>query len=153
MFKKYYLFIYLAVPALSGSTRDLQLWHAGSSSLTRDGAWAPCIGPRAQVPRRLFYFIIIIIFGHAAPHVRSQFPDQGSHLYSLIWKHGVLTTGLPGKSLIQAFRKKSPKSCIGYNATFAFLFYNVGKIRKKIYRNPVCLKFTYQFTLIRVNLD
>ena len=32
-------------------------------------------------------------------HVGSQFPDQGSNLRPLQWKHGVLTTGPPGKSL------------------------------------------------------
>ena len=32
-------------------------------------------------------------------HVGSQFPDQGLNLSSLQWKLGVLTTGLPGKSL------------------------------------------------------
>ena len=37
-------FIYLAVSGLSFNTRVLQLRHVGSSSLTRDRAWAPCIG-------------------------------------------------------------------------------------------------------------
>ena len=31
------IFIYLAAPGLPCSTRDLQLWHVGSSSLTRGG--------------------------------------------------------------------------------------------------------------------
>lgn len=49
-FKKYlFLFIYLAVPGLSCSThcrgQDLQLWHTGSSSQTRDRTLdPPCTG-------------------------------------------------------------------------------------------------------------
>ena len=31
-------------------------------------------------------------------HAGSQFPHQGLNPYPLQWKHGVLTTGLPGKS-------------------------------------------------------
>ena len=40
------IFIYLAVPAGSCDTLDIQalLWHVGSSSLIRDWTWAPCIG-------------------------------------------------------------------------------------------------------------
>ena len=37
-----------------------------------------------------------------------QFPDQGSNLSPLHWEHGVLTTGLPGKSLKLSFER--PKS-------------------------------------------
>ena len=41
-------YIYLAALGLSCDTQDLQfsLWHVGSSSLTRDWTWAPCIGSR-----------------------------------------------------------------------------------------------------------
>ena len=46
-----YYFIYLALLGLSCSMGDLQLWyvnsqlqHVGSSSLIRDGTWAPGIG-------------------------------------------------------------------------------------------------------------
>ena len=40
------IFIYLVFLGLSSSPQDLQpsLWHVGSSSLTRDGTLAPCIG-------------------------------------------------------------------------------------------------------------
>ena len=49
LFLKYlFLFIYLAVPGLSCSThcrvQDLQLWHTGSSSQTRDRTLDPCTG-------------------------------------------------------------------------------------------------------------
>ena len=39
-------------------------------------------------------------FGHTTGPVRSFFTDQGSKLCPLYWKHGVLTTGPPGKFLI-----------------------------------------------------
>ena len=37
---------FFSVPGLSFCTWDLRtyLWHVGSSSLTRDGNWAPCLG-------------------------------------------------------------------------------------------------------------
>ena len=37
-------------------------------------------------------------FAHATQHVESQFPGQGLNPCPLQCKHGVLTTGLPGKS-------------------------------------------------------
>ena len=43
-----------------------------------------------------FFFFL---FGHAVWHVGSEFPDQGSNPCPLQWKHGVPTTGLPGKSV------------------------------------------------------
>ena len=36
---------------------------------------------------------------HAPRHVGSQSPDHGSNPWPLHWKHRVLTTGSPGKSL------------------------------------------------------
>ena len=36
--------IYLAPLGLSCSMQDLWLWHVGSSSLTRNQTWGPCIG-------------------------------------------------------------------------------------------------------------
>ena len=44
----------------------------------------------------LFYFIF---FGCNARHVGSYFPSERSNRLPLRWKHEVLTTGLPGKSL------------------------------------------------------
>ena len=35
--------IYLATLGLNCGVKDLLLWHVGSSSLTRDQAWAPCL--------------------------------------------------------------------------------------------------------------
>ena len=42
-----------------------------------------------------------------AQHVRSYFLSQGSKLGSLHWKHGVLTTGPQGKSVICYFEHSS----------------------------------------------
>ena len=44
-----------------------------------------------------FYF-----FDHATQHVRSQLPNQGSNPHYLKRRRGVLTTGPPGKSLVNA---------------------------------------------------
>ena len=38
-------------------------------------------------------------FGYASRHVGSQFPSQESNPHTLHWKHNVLTTGPPGRSL------------------------------------------------------
>ena len=45
-----------------------------------------------------FLFFQFYFFNHTVWHVGSQFPDQGQNLYPLHWKHGVLTSGPPGKS-------------------------------------------------------
>ena len=42
------------------------------------------------------YFIYL--FGHTMWPLGSQFPGNRLNLHSLQWKHGILTTGLPGKS-------------------------------------------------------
>ena len=49
------------------------------------------------------YFFFNFFFFLAAQHVESQFPAWGSNPYLLLWQHGVLTTGLPGKSLFHLF--------------------------------------------------
>ena len=53
---------------------------------------------RRGVHAHVFSFFKKNFFGQAAQYVGSQFPDQGSNLQPLLWKHRVLTTGLPGKS-------------------------------------------------------
>ena len=50
-----------------------------------------------------FTLLFILFFGRAARHVGSQFPDQGLNPRPLQWKRRVLTTGPPGKSLIQLY--------------------------------------------------
>ena len=42
---------------------------------------------------KFFFFL----FNHCEQNVGSYFLDQGSNLCFLQWKHGVLTTGQPGK--------------------------------------------------------
>ena len=49
----------------------------------------------SQVLFKIFY----LSFGHATWLAGSLFSAQGSNLGSQQWKHGVLTTGLPGNSL------------------------------------------------------
>ena len=44
-----------------------------------------------------FCLFVFNFFGSTTCHVGSQFTDQGSNISPLKWKHGVLTTGLPGK--------------------------------------------------------
>ena len=73
-----------------------------------------------------FNYFLIFIFGHAMHHNTSYFPDQGSNLCPLYWEHGVLTTGLPGKSLnvYILFHMKAPVSCktdIKYICAFLLL--------------------------------
>ena len=42
--------------------------------------------------------VCVCVYGSAARHVGSQFPDQGWNPHCLQWQGGVLPTGLPGKS-------------------------------------------------------
>ena len=52
----------------------------------------------AIVCNRVTKAFFVFIFCCTAQHVGSYFPNQGLNLQPLCWKHGVLTTGLPGKS-------------------------------------------------------
>ena len=52
------------------------------------------------MPPNFFFFLV-------APHDvwdPSSPTDQGSNLHPLHWKHGVLSTGLPGKCKAQKFK-------------------------------------------------
>lgn len=44
--------------------------------------------------------LLLLSFGHAAWHVVSWLPDQGSNPCPLHWQLCVLTPGPPGKSLL-----------------------------------------------------
>ena len=48
--------------------------------------------------------LLVFFWSLAARHVGSQFRDQGWNPRPLHWKHGVLTTGPPGKSLLAFFK-------------------------------------------------
>ena len=44
-----------------------------------------------------------LFWPRATQHMGSQFPNQGSNLLLLHWKHRILTTGPPGKSHVKVF--------------------------------------------------
>ena len=48
--------------------------------------------------------------------------NQGSISHTLHWKHGVLTTGLPRKSLLHFFLWLNNISCYGYTSFYLFIF-------------------------------
>ena len=48
---------------------------------------------------------LVFFFACTARLVGCQFPDQGLNPCHLQWKHGALTTGWPGNSLHNLFRK------------------------------------------------
>ena len=50
------------------------------------------------------FLILLLLFRHTERHVGSYFPDQGKNLCPLQWKYGILTTGLPQKSLMRIFK-------------------------------------------------
>ena len=72
--------VYLAALSLSCSMRDLQLqWHVGSSSLTRDWTWAPCIGSWSfshwttrEVPHVVFFLTL-----HLGRIITPTFKERG----------------------------------------------------------------------------
>ena len=51
---------------------------------------------------RFLFACFLVFFGCAAWHVESYLPKQGSKPGALRWEHRVLTTGLPGKSPVNA---------------------------------------------------
>ena len=51
------------------------------------------------------YLKFFIVFGHTSQHMMSSFPSQGTNLCSSLWKHRLLTTGPPGKSLLCHLKK------------------------------------------------
>ena len=74
----------------SGNPISSDIWHGEISYLL-------LLGPEGfWVPFNQFFFFF---FDHTSWHVGSWFPNWGSNLRPLQWKHGVLTTGPPGKSL------------------------------------------------------
>ena len=60
-----------------------------------------------------FIIIIIIIFGCSVQCAVSLFPNQGSNPCSLLWKRGVLTAKLPGKSQYDLIWKHSLSPPVG----------------------------------------
>ena len=68
----------------------------------------------------LFYFILF--YGCASKHVGSSFPNRGSNLCPSRQKHGVLTTGPPGKYLPVILKKQSWESDLGLDHWAVQLF-------------------------------
>ena len=52
---------------------------------------------------------------HAERHIESQFPGQGSNTQPLYWKHGILMTGPPGKSMNLLLRRSF--GCFSHTAS------------------------------------
>ena len=57
-----------------------------------------CVG-FVPVPYYCFYLFVYLFFCHTILHAGAYFPNQESNLCPLQLKHGVLTTGVPGKSV------------------------------------------------------
>lgn len=78
-------------------------WH-GAGHMGLQGYCHHQSQPLTQAPGRPFFFFFnkkkYIYFGHAAQHVGSQFPEQGSNMHSLHWERWVSTKEPPGKSLL-----------------------------------------------------
>ena len=84
----FYCELKISMGCSSGNPISSDIWHGEISYLL-------LLGPEGfWVPFNHFFF-----FDHTSWHVGSWFPNGGSNLHPLQWKHGVLTTGPPGKSL------------------------------------------------------
>ena len=71
-----------------------------TGSLKKSWDWERPLGWELETLHSLTYFILFIyLFGCTAKCVGSWFHNQGPNLSPLHWRHGVLTTGQPGKSL------------------------------------------------------
>ena len=88
--------------------------------------------------------IQFFLFGHTVQHAVLQFPHQGWNPCPLQWKHGVLTPGLPGKSLQYKILKEQAfiedlrtKHCSLYSV------YVLSYINFKTPRTPLCGRFQY----------
>ena len=75
----------------SGNPISSDIWH-------REISYLLLLGPKGFWV--LFnHFFFPFFFDHASWHAGSWFPNWGSNLHPLQWKHAVLTTGPPGTSL------------------------------------------------------
>lgn len=83
--------------------RGRKVWKASSSSAPPElhlelTPPSPVLLPTWQ-KTILQYFKSLFFFYHTEQHAGSLLPNQGSNLCPLKWKHGALTTELPGNSL------------------------------------------------------
>ena len=74
---------------------DLAIDHILRVSCT---LYRSCQTQSAQVLIHSQTLLSLSLLGCIMKHAESYFPDQGSNLLLLQWKHRVLTTGKPGKS-------------------------------------------------------
>ena len=86
----------------------------------------------------LFYFILFPFFGRVLQNAVSQFPDQGSKLRPPQWKHGVVTTGPPGKSLYPLFQILFPYRSLR-STEKSSLCYTVGPYQLSILYIVACI--------------
>ena len=100
-------FLFSLLPPLPWS-HTLDIWH---TSRVTHRAVRSCYFPAENFPELLHlpqkptrhYIsrpITSFSFGHTVELVGSSFPDQGLNPCALHWKHGVLTSGMPGRSAL-----------------------------------------------------
>ena len=100
-------FLFSLLPPLPWS-HTLGIWH---TSRVTHRAVRSCYFPAENFPELLHlpqkptrHYISRPInsfsFGHTVELVGSSFPDQGLNPCALHWKHGVLTSGMPGRSAL-----------------------------------------------------
>ena len=63
---------------------------------------------------------VLLLFLAPAHSMWDKFPDQESNPHLLQWKHGVLTTGSPRKSLFLLLKKLSVQKCYSEHTLFYF---------------------------------
>ena len=94
MFYFIYLFFWLHLTACGGEGNGNPLqYFCPKNSMVR-GAWQATVYGVVRVGHDY-----VTKHTHSTWLVGSWFPDQGSNPCPLQWKRGVLTTGLPGKSV------------------------------------------------------
>ena len=88
------------VPILENVSRILQPGLRVLKSTTNPQNQSLSHGPLLTLYKKNF-------FNLTASYVESQFPNQKSNPYPLLWKHRVLTTEPPGKSLLINFNSQT----------------------------------------------
>ena len=98
MYKQQHMvFVFLCLTSLS-------MTISGSIHIVENGIILFCFMSEYYLIVYMYcVFLFFCFFCRVVQHARSQFPDQGSNLFPLQWKHRVLITELPGKSLYHIF--------------------------------------------------
>ena len=74
-------------------------WGCREPDMTKQDSTARPLADLPCTPTR----VCLASFGRTTWHVGSSFPGQGLNPRPLHWKHGILTTGPPGKALQSVF--------------------------------------------------